>query len=87
MVTRCQDRKNVWYQKAGTLKIRAKMKKDDRIGIRVPRQVKEKLTQIALKEGRSLAQLCQIFLVAGVASYETHGAKYLQRFVAQLEKK
>ena len=55
--------------------------KDERIGIRVPSETKDSLLQIARKEGRSLAQICEILLRAGIHSYEKEGAKYLQRFI------
>ncbi len=40
--------------------------KDERIGFRVPREIKTALLQIARKEDRSLAQVCDIFLRAGL---------------------
>ena len=39
--------------------------------------------QIASREGRSTAQVCESFLRAGVASYKEEGTKYLQRFLTQ----
>ena len=58
-------------------------KKDERIGFRIPAHVKRALIGIANKEGRSLAQVCELFLRAGIASYKKGGAKYLQRFLEQ----
>jgi hypothetical protein len=58
--------------------------KDERIGIRVPGETKNSLLQIARKEGRSLAQVCEILLRAGIHSYEKEGSKYLQRFIPEI---
>src|ERR1700693_2301235 len=57
--------------------------KDERIGIRVPSETKHSLLQIARKEGRSLSQVCEIFLRAEIHSYEKKGTKYLHRFIPE----
>ena len=62
------------------------MKKDERIGFRLPAEVKRILIQIARKEGRSLAQVCEIFLRGGISSYKKEGPKYLQRFLSRQKK-
>jgi CopG antitoxin of type II toxin-antitoxin system len=62
------------------------MRKDDRIGVRVPRELKKTLIQIAKKEGRSLAQLCEILLREGASTYEEEGPKYLQRSLSRQNK-
>jgi len=59
------------------------MPKDERIGFRIPGEVKGALLRIAAREGRSLAQVCEIFLKAGIQAYEKAGPHYLQRFVAR----
>ena len=64
---------------------RAMMKKDERIGFRVSAEVKKTLLQIARREGRSLAQICEIFLRGGIAAYKREGAKYLQRLLSSLD--
>ena len=46
------------------------MRKNETIGIRVPAELKKALIQIAKKEGRSLAQLCEILLTGATASYK-----------------
>jgi len=56
--------------------------KDERIGFRVPREIKTALLQIARKEDRSLAQVCDIFLRAGLHAYQREGSKYIQRFLS-----
>ncbi len=45
------------------------MDKNDRIGFRLPAELKGTLVQIAETEGRSLAQICEVLLKAGVVSY------------------
>ena len=59
------------------------MRKDDRIGVRVPAELKKILIQIAKKDGRSLAQLCEILLRGGAAAYQEEGPKYLQRLLSR----
>ncbi len=58
------------------------MKKDERIGIRVPAALKQDLARVAVKEGRTLAQICEILLKAGISEYGKRGTKFLQQFVA-----
>jgi hypothetical protein len=62
------------------------MTKEDRIGVRVPAELKRELIQIAKNEGRSLAQVCEIFLRGGVFSYKKDGPKYLNRLVSRQKK-
>ena len=51
--------------------------KDERIGIRVPSELKRALLQIAKREGRSLGQICELFLRGGLRHYEAEGANYI----------
>ena len=53
--------------------------KDERIGVRVPGEVKGALLSIAKKEGRSLAQICELLLRAGINEYESEGPDFLRR--------
>lgn len=62
------------------------MKKEDRIGVRVPAELKRALIQIAKNEDRSLAQVCEIFLRGGAWSYKEEGPKYLQRLLSRQKK-
>ena len=62
------------------------MTKDETIGIRVPAELKKTLIQIAKKEGRSLAQLCEILLRGSAASYRDEGPVYLQRLLSYQKK-
>lgn len=62
------------------------MRKDESIGVRVPAELKRALIQIAKKEGRSLAQLCEILLRGGALTYQEEGPKYLQRLLSRQKK-
>jgi hypothetical protein len=62
------------------------MRKSDQIGLRVPPELKRTLVQIAKKEGRSLAQICELLLTGGVLLYAKEGPKYLQHLLS-LQKK
>jgi hypothetical protein len=64
----------------------AGMRKEDRIGFRVPSELKRTLMQIAKNEGRSLAQVCEIFLRGGASLYAEEGPKYLQRLLSRKKK-
>ena len=55
--------------------------KDERIGLRLPREIKLELQNIAKKEGRSLAQVCELLLRGGILEYEKGGAEYLRRLL------
>jgi len=41
------------------------------------------LEKVALNEGRSLAQICEVFLAGGLEIYRKEGSKYLQRFLSR----
>jgi hypothetical protein len=57
------------------------MRKEERIGIRVPADLKKTLIQIAKSEDRSLAQVCEMFLKSGASFYKKQGPKYFQRLL------
>jgi hypothetical protein len=61
--------------------------KDERIGLRVSGEVKNALAQIARKEGRSLAQVCELFLRGGISEYEREGSTYLHRLLLRAKDK
>ena len=61
--------------------------KDERIGFRVPGDIKASLLQIAKKEGRSLAQVCELLLRGGIGEYERDGAAYIHRLLARAREK
>ena len=62
------------------------MNKEDRIGIRVPAELKKALLFIAKSEDRSLAQVCEIFLRDGVLSYKQGGARFFRRLLMRYKK-
>ena len=65
------------------VKIRDKMSaKDTRLTFRVRSELKKKLELAAESESRSVAQICEAFLQAGLVAYEKEGAKYISRFLA-----
>jgi hypothetical protein len=53
--------------------------KDSRITFRVASGVKKDLELIAKKENRSVAQICETFLRAGIIAYTKSGTKYLAK--------
>ena len=61
--------------------------KDERIGFRVSGEVKTALLQIAKKEGRSVAQICELFLRGGINEYEKEGDSYLHRLLVRPKEK
>jgi hypothetical protein len=61
--------------------------KEERIGFRVSGEVKAALLQIARKEGRSVAQICELFLRGGISEYEKDGTAYLHRLLARSREK
>jgi len=61
--------------------------KDDRIGIRVAAETKASLQTIAKREGRSLAQICELLLKGGILEYEREGPDYLRRVLSRSKEK
>jgi len=61
------------------------MKKDTRLTFRVESRLKEALQTVAAKEGRSVAQICEAFLKAGVDEFERRGSDHLRRYLARLK--
>jgi hypothetical protein len=61
--------------------------KDERIGVRVPGEIKLALQNIARKEGRSLAQVCELLLNGGIIEYEKEGPEYLRRLLTRSRQK
>ncbi len=62
------------------------MKKDTQFTFRIPSNLKSNLEEIALTEGRSAAQICEVFLRAGIESYRKRGSSFLQRFLSRRKK-
>ena len=61
--------------------------KDTRLTFRVGSDLKKKVESIAAAEGRSVAQICEAFLLGGVSLYQKEGTKYVRRFLSREETK
>lgn len=59
------------------------MRKDNRLSFRVGSDLKKALEAVAATEGRSVAQICEVFLKAGSEIYKKEGTRLVQRFLAQ----
>ena len=57
------------------------MKKDTQLTFRIRSDLKKQLESVAEREGRSVAQVCEVFLEAGFENYKKEGTKLLQRFL------
>ena len=55
--------------------------KDTRLTLRIHSDLKKELEGVAHKESRSVAQICEAFLQAGLSAYKKDGTKYVQRFL------
>ena len=59
--------------------------KDARLTFRIRSELKKRLESVAASEGRSVAQVCEAFLRAGLLAYDKDGAKYVKRLLARSE--
>lgn len=57
------------------------MRKDTRLSFRVSSDLKKTLEGVAANEGRSVAQICDVFLRVGSEIYKKEGTRLLQRFL------
>jgi hypothetical protein len=57
--------------------------KNEQVGFRLPAALKRELQDVARHEGRTLSQVCEIFVAVGLKSYKKEGPKYLQRFLSR----
>jgi predicted transcriptional regulator len=57
--------------------------KDTRLTFRVRSELKKDLEALARKESRSVAQICEAFLRAGLVGYKREGTKYIHRFLSR----
>jgi antitoxin component of RelBE/YafQ-DinJ toxin-antitoxin module len=55
------------------------MAKDTPLAFRITSNLKRKLQEIADEEGRSVSQICDIFLWASVDSYEVSGSEFIRK--------
>lgn len=62
------------------------MKKDSQFTFRVPSDLKVRLEEIALSEGRSVAQICVALLQEGIEIYKKKGPNFLRRSLSQQKK-
>jgi predicted DNA-binding protein len=60
--------------------------KDEQIGFRLPAALKRELHNLARREGRTLSQICEIFVSEGLDAYRKEGPKYLQRLLSRQKK-
>jgi predicted transcriptional regulator len=60
------------------------MKKDARLTFRVRSSLKKDVEEIANREGHSVAQICEAFLLAGSEGYKKQGSKFVKRALARL---
>ena len=60
------------------------MKKDARLTFRVRSDLKKDVEGIAKREGHSVAQICEAFLLAGSDAYNKQGSKFVKRALARL---
>ena len=63
------------------------MKKNTQFTFRITADLKKELQDIAEDEGRSMAQICEAFLLAGSEGYKKDRAKFLQRFLTRRRQK
>lgn len=57
------------------------MKKNAPLAFRIPDELKTNLQQIALREARSISQICEILLTIGTEAYGKEGPRYLQAYL------
>jgi predicted DNA-binding protein len=51
--------------------------KNEQIGFRLPLSLKRDLSEVANREGRTLSQMCEIFVSLGLEAYNKEGHRYL----------
>jgi hypothetical protein len=59
------------------------MPKETALSLRVTKTLKAELEKTALKEGRSVSQVCEALLSGGLESYRKEGSQYLQRLITR----
>ena len=59
--------------------------KGEQVGFRLSADLKRDLQDVAKREGRTLSQICEIFLAGGVEAYKKDGSRYLQRLLHKRE--
>jgi hypothetical protein len=59
------------------------MAKDAALVFRIPADLKRRLLRAAKREARSLSQVCEMLLTAGIQEYEKSGPRYLQKTIIE----
>jgi hypothetical protein len=59
------------------------MRKDDRLSFRVSGELKKEIEAIGEQEGRSMAQVSEALLLAGLDLYRKNGNKVIQKWVSR----
>jgi hypothetical protein len=62
----------------------APMKKDTRLTFRVNSNLKRDVEAIAIREGQSVARICEAFIMAGSVAYKKQGTKSLRQMLGRL---
>jgi hypothetical protein len=60
--------------------------KNEQIGFRLPLSLKRDLSEVANREGRTLSQMCEIFVSLGLEAYNKEGHRYLAKFLSRQKK-
>jgi len=53
------------------------------LGFRLAPELKAELEKVAVREERSISQICELLLRIGVDAYKKEGSKYLQRHISR----
>jgi hypothetical protein len=61
-------------------------KKSELVVVRIQSELKTSLRDVARKEGRSLSQICELFLLLGVRGYKERGSKQIEDALALTKK-
>jgi hypothetical protein len=56
------------------------------LGVRINPELKKILEEVANVEERSVAQICELLLRAGIDAYKKNGTKYLQQSMSRQKK-
>jgi hypothetical protein len=56
------------------------MRKDTALSFRIPKPLKTELERVAVMEGRSLSQICEMFLTVGFDAYKKNGTKLMKQY-------
>jgi predicted transcriptional regulator len=57
--------------------------KNTRLTVRLSSELKNRVEEIAAKEGRSAAQITEVFIKLGIHQYENKGSAVLQQWISR----